>query len=363
MPQPLTPRERFNRAMRFQAVDRMPILACGPWPTTKEKWHSEGMRDVESEFAAFDGPMQSCWLYGKHQGPIPAFEEMPLEETDAYCDVRNYLGQKERRLKSTTSMPFFFEYPIKSRSDWESYKHRLNPDSPGRYPDNWDDLVRERKTTAAGEIRGVAVWGFYGFPREMLGPEALSYMYYDDPDLIREMNEFWTHYTIRRLERAVREMAFDYALIWEDNCYNHGMLHSPEIFREFMAPGYKALVNFFRTHGIEIVTVDSDGNVAELLPLLLDVGVTGVHPFEVASGMDVTAIGRQYPKLQMWGGIDKRALAKDKQAIDEELMRVIPAMKRRGGYAACLDHSVPSDVSLENHRYYVKRLVEMSAMD
>jgi hypothetical protein len=191
----------------------------------------------------------------------------------------------------------------------------------------------------------------------------LSYMYYDDPGLILEMNEFWTHFTLRRLKRAVREMAFDYALIWEDNCYNHGMLHSPEIFRRFMAPGYKALVSFFRTHGIEIVAVDSDGNVAELIPLLLDVGVTGVHPFEVASGMDVTAIGRQYPALQMWGGIDKRALAKNKQAIDEELMRVIPAMKRRGGYAACLDHGVPSDVSLENHRYYVRRLLEMSVRD
>jgi uroporphyrinogen decarboxylase len=283
-----------------------------------------------------------------------------LAETDAHCDVQNYLGQKERRLKDSTSMPFFFDYPIKCRADWESYKKRLNPDSPGRYPDNWDDLVRERKTTAAGEIRGVAVWGFYGFPREMFGPEALSYMYYDEPGLIRDMNEFWTNFTLRRLERAVREMAFDYALIWEDNCYNHGMLHSPQVFREFMAPGYRALVGFFQSNGIDIISVDSDGNVSELIPLLLDVGVTALHPFEVAAGMDVVTIGGQYPALQMWGGIDKRALAKGKNAIDAELERVIPAMKKRGGYAACLDHGVPSDVSLENHRYYLKKLLEIS---
>jgi len=79
--------------------------------------------------------------------------------------------------------------------------------------------------------------------------------------------------------------------------------------------------------------------------------------------MDVTAIGRQYPALQIWGGIDKRALARNTRAIDDELQRVIPAMKRRGGYAACLDHGVPSDVPLENHRYYVRRLLEMSFME
>ncbi|MBU4211511.1 MAG: hypothetical protein KKD33_02890, partial [Verrucomicrobia bacterium] len=59
----------------------------------------------------------------------------------------------------------------------------------------------------------------------------------------------------------------------------------------------------------------------------------------------------------------KRALAKDRRAIDAELARVIPAMKKRGGYAACLDHGVPSDVSLENYRHYVQQLLEMSVMD
>jgi len=58
--------------------------------------------------------------------------------------------------------------------------------------------------------------------------------------------------------------------------------------------------------------------------------------------------------------IIKRALAKGPDAIDVELKRVILPMKERGGYAAGIDHSIPSDVPLKNYRYYVKRLKEIS---
>ncbi|HEY3416896.1 MAG TPA: uroporphyrinogen decarboxylase family protein [Armatimonadota bacterium] len=356
----LTPRERFLRAMRFEPVDRLPLLHMGLWQETEQRWLAEGMTELTAELAGFDGPLQSCWLYGPYQGPIPAFEPEIINRTAQYIDQRNELGQIERRSIGQTSMPFFLEYPVSSRADWDGYKRRLDATSPERYPDNWTTLVDERSTTAAGEIRGVAVWGYYGFPRQLCGPEQLSLLFYDDPDLIRDMNEYWLAFTMQRLERGLREMDFDYALIWEDNCYNHGMLHSPAVFREFMAPHYRTLIDFFRSHGIDMISVDSDGNVTELIPLLLDVGVTAIHPLEVAAGMDVVALGREYPQLQMWGGLDKRALAIDQQAIDDELARVIPAMKARGGYAAALDHNVPPDVSLANHRYYLQRLREIS---
>ena len=41
-------------------------------------------------------------------------------------------------------------------------------------------------------------------------------------------------------------------------------------------------------------------------------------------------IGKQYPRLQIWGGLDKRALAHGPEAIDAELERVIPSMRERG---------------------------------
>jgi len=84
-----------------------------------------------------------------------------------------------------------------------------------------------------------------------------------------------------------------------------------------------------------------------------------MSPWEVASGCDVVEIGRKWPDLVMAGGIDKRVLARGKEAIDRHLEYIIPAMLRRGGYIPMCDHGVPDNVSFENYLYYRKRMCEL----
>ncbi len=51
------------------------------------------------------------------------------------------------------------------------------------------------------------------------------------------------------------------------------------------------------------------------------------------------------PFLAMFGGIDKRVLARSKADIDRFLEYVIPTMRERGGYIPTCDHGVPEEVS------------------
>ena len=84
-----------------------------------------------------------------------------------------------------------------------------------------------------------------------------------------------------------------------------------------------------------------------------------MSPFEVASGCDVVALGKQYPELAMFGGIDKRILADSKEAIDREVERILPIMRERGGFIPTCDHGVPEEVPYENYLHYRKRCVEL----
>ena len=103
-----------------------------------------------------------------------------------------------------------------------------------------------------------------------------------------------------------------------------------------------------------MILVDTDGDFEVLIPVFLDSGVDGFCPIERASGMDPIRFRKQYGNsFSMFGGIDKREIAKGKKAIDAEIERTILPLLDNGGYIPTIDHSVPPDVSLENFTYYL----------
>ena len=66
--------------------------------------------------------------------------------------------------------------------------------------------------------------------------------------------------------------------------------------------------------------------------------------------MDPIRIKKNYgDKLAMRGGINA-VLWSDKEAIIEELERVIPVLKENSGYIFSSDHSIPNSVSFENFK-------------
>ncbi|MGI6706517.1 MAG: hypothetical protein ACOX6S_09840, partial [Clostridia bacterium] len=111
-------------------------------------------------------------------------------------------------------------------------------------------------------------------------------------------------------------------------------------------------------HDIAIFSLDTDGDCTELIPLFLESGINLIYPFEVAAGCDIVAIRKQYPNLAIMGGIDKREIAKGKEAIDRELERV-RELFAYSGYFPALDHLIHPEISWEDFQYLVWRLKEM----
>ena len=279
--------------------------------------------------------------------------------------VRNQYGIIERVAKRSEnrSIVQYVRFPVESRGGWERLKPSLEAAAPGRFPDEWPS--RARAHNADDEI---VVWGgghlcgFFSFVRELVGDEEVLYLFYDDPDLVRDMLSFQLERLTELLEAAAADLTIDCLFIWEDMCYKNGPLISPQHFREFLLEPYRRYIATAKSLGIEAIDVDSDGNVAELIPLWLEAGVTMLHPFEVQAGMDVVQLKRQLgDTIVLRGGVDKRQLANGRDAIDTEVARVRPAYEA-GGYIPCADHSIPPDVPYDNFRYYLDRRRQLIGM-
>lgn len=339
--------------MHFEQADRAPIWeVIGWWPETLDRWHDEGMPDNTQPQRYFD--LDYYERLPLAHDIYPGFKEEALEEDDRHVIYRAHDGVVMHKLKhGPRSMPQFMRFPIETRRDWERFKReRLDPDAPGRFPLNWDFIVSSlplRDFPAA-----IHAGSLFGRPRNWMGMENISYALYDDPGLVEDMAETMADLSISLLERVFAQTAqIDYALMWEDMCYNHGCLISPEHFRRILVPQYQRITEVLHRNGVDVILLDCDGYHDEILPLWIEGGVTGVYPLEVAAGEDPVALRKEYPDLLMVGGIDKRELAKDRAAVRAEVDRKVPFMLDHGGWIPSVDHSVPHDVPLDNYQYYL----------
>jgi uroporphyrinogen decarboxylase len=367
---PMTDRRRFLAALRYDSPDRLPNHELGLWGQTAEKYVAAGMPED-----ATGNWFQGCDFLGLDRrdfvpldsGPIPAYEHEILEQTERYTIYRNRWGIVHKALETgmvrgtRASMDQYLRFPVETREDFRSMKHRYDPTSAGRRPDDWPRRVeRWRERNCPLCLLTNASFGIYSHMRRWMGTENLSLAFYSQPALVEEMVEHLTDFLIELTRPALEQLDIDYFNFFEDFAYKTGPLLSPKLFRRFLMPAYRHINAHLRRHGVEFIWLDSDGNPEVLVPLMMESGINCLWPLEVAAGMDPVSLREEFgPDLRLSGGIDKRALAKGHRAIDEELDRRLRPMLAHGGYIPTIDHTVPPDVPYENFMYYMERKMRM----
>jgi hypothetical protein len=345
--------ERYRRFINFETVDRPPlILPGGIFPITRRRWEREGLpvgADLNEYFGGEPMPVRSLALDTLLN---PPFEEKVLEETGEFIVKIDSHGVTCRNFKDETSMSEHLEYPIKGPPDLEWLRRRFDPTTPGRIAPDW--LERARALREQGTLTFINGGMYFAFLNEHMGTEAVLMAYFDAPELIHEVNELQCRLCEQALNTALPHFKPDRIGYHEDMAYKNGSMISPAMFREFMTPYYKRVTAITAKYGVNHHLMDSDGDIRELIPLWLECGINDFAPLEVAAGMDVVALRREYGRrIMMEGGFDKRILASDKTAIKREFERLTPAIDG-GGYLISCDHIVPHNVPLANYAYLVE---------
>lgn len=276
---------------------------------TMDRWKKEGMPEEVNplNFFGFD---RIKFTGGNPYGLIPPFDLKVISEDEDTRVICDELGITKKVFKKyeDSKMPQWLDFPIKCRRDFKEFKRRLNPHSSGRYPANWENLVKGWKKRDFP--LGIAAGSFWGHTlRNWIGVEKFCFLFYDDPNFIHEMMEYLEDFFLELIKKAVKEVDFDFASFGEDIGFKTASFISPKMFKDFILPHYVRVCRFLRENGIEVIFVDSDGNIEELIPLWLKVGVNGFSPLEVAAGMDAISLKEKYGKdIVLAGNIDKRTL-------------------------------------------------------
>lgn len=336
-------RERILTALSHREPDRVPIHD-GPWPATIDRWHREGLPEDMSpaEYFGYEIVFMGCDL-------SPRFPEETLEETDEYVIQRTATGAINKNFRDRRSTPGLVDRPIKTKEDWPPIRDRLYPDETRV---DWEDL-RAHVGRARREGKFILFAGSYGYDmlQSYMRSERLLMAMATDPEWVREMIVTLAELNVA-MAGMMMERGIEFDCFWcgNDMGYRNGLLFSPETYRRTHREADRMVFSFFHRHD-KPVFLHSDGDVSELLPDLIEVGVDCLHPLEVKAGMDLKRLKQEYgDRLSFWGGIDARVMAApDLLPIEQEIASKFEVAKAGGGYIYHSDHSVPPNVSFERY--------------
>ncbi len=320
----MTNRERFRACMDFKPVDRMPVIEPFVWwDLTLERRYSEGLpKDVDPvEFFGLD-PHHQKWIGpGPNDNPKRDDGEWDVDSFDKYELAKTHF------------------YPVRA----------FDP----------DEIKFQAGRHESGEIFSwITVEGFFWFPRELFGIQRHLTAFYEHAELMHAINRDLLKYNKRVISEYCGIMVPDWMTIAEDMSFNTGSMIGTDLINEFMRPYYLDLLAHARECGISNILMDTDGNHSDIISLFHEeIGIDGFVPFERNSGLDLQAVRKEYPRLRIIGGFEKRAMSGSEEVLVQEFESALPVL-RQGGIVLGCDHQTPPQVSIEQYKRYVHYLIE-----
>jgi len=328
----LSDRERFNRQMHYQPVDRCFNMEFGYWDENFREWDlfvKNGIRNNEGAdvFFNFDRIAGVSGLIGMN----PAFESKVISETATTRILQNGDGLiAEVPRDGHDTIPHYLRASIVTPEDWRRAKEdRFRLDDPARKVDV--AALRRKHPSDRDYPLGVHCGSMIGRIRDMLTLEGIAYAMYDHPEMVEDMVETHCLLVEQFLDQVLGKLDFDFASGWEDIAFKNGPIVGVDFFKNVVTPRYKRIGRRLRAAGIDLWYTDCDGDVRPLMPYFLESGINCLFPFEVNSCTHPKVLLDKYGKdLRIMGGFDKIEMAKGPEAIRRYMESLVPLVERGG---------------------------------
>ena len=321
-------KQRFLGTLLGEGADRFPFFDLEPDEETVERWHGEGLPEERSVADFFH--LETHYSAGLTIRSFPYFQKAADLLTDPSSFARHY-----------------------------------DPDDPSRYAP--DFVERCRRLEREGRVVYVDASG--GGLLQMLGVGdwkslvAASVALLEEPLKVADLLDRTTDFYCVCLERVLSKVSVDYAALYEPIAANTGPVISPAMFERFAMPGYrKVLALLERFHVPLRIFCTTGGNLASLLPPLIDAGINGLWISNILDAdMEYGALRRTFgPDLALIGGIDAGALNREEDVMIKTVRETVIPLLESGRYLPCLDDRPRNNISFARYKLYRKLLEEIA---
>jgi uroporphyrinogen decarboxylase len=366
----LTSKERFDRILKHQPVDRVGLFEVY-WKETVQNWVAQGYfarPEMVSDHFGLDvrrtggeitpGDYKIINLVAN----VDSADQI-VEETEAVKLIRDGNGALLRWNKNASGAPEHVDFAVKDRRGWEehirpallderTYERRINF---SHYRDLRAKCARDSRFMSCGIV------GPFDQMSPMCGHEHLLMGMALDGEWVRQMADLYATVGVQLLEILFeREGLPDGLWVWDDLGFKNRPFMSPRMYRELLYPAHKKLFDFAHSHQLPVI-LHCDGYVEALIPSLIEAGINCLQPLEAKAGMDLVKLKKRFgDQIALIGGMDERVLeTNDCRAVEAELLSKLPLAMAGSGYVLQVDHSVSPLVDYTTYKYFVERGLEI----
>ncbi|HSM59070.1 MAG TPA: uroporphyrinogen decarboxylase family protein [Candidatus Sulfomarinibacteraceae bacterium] len=176
-----------------------------------------------------------------------------------------------------------------------------------------------------------------------------------EPKLAHHFFERLTHELVTGIERYLGAVGdyVDVFMVADDVGHQRGPMMKPEIYRQFVLPGHKAVFEAIHNNSDAAVFFHTDGSVMPLLPDLIDAGMDCFNSVQTdADDMDAMELKRRFGDvITFWGGgVDTHRVLPfaTPDQVREDVRRRMKIFAPGGGYVFATIHNILGDVPPEN---------------
>ena len=344
----MSSRQRVRTAIDLKIPDCVPVYD-GPWASTVELWHRQGLPENTTPGEYFDYDLELIYADLSPRLPVKV-----ISENDEYITETTPYGGVRRNHKDLSTTPEVIDCPIKKKDDWPSIKERLKPD-PSRI--DWPQLEKTfKKLRNQNKYIAFACPSGYDLMQSFIKSEQLLMFMFDDPEWIKEMIDTNSELITATLQMMYDEgFAFDGLFTFNDMGYKNSSLFSPQMYQQIIGPSDRKRNQWCHEHDMQTI-LHSCGCVKDLIPDIIAHGFDCLQALEVKAGMDIAELKPLYGnKIAFFGNIDARLIEdSDDSKIENEIRGKFKIAMPKGGYLYHSDHSIPNDVSFEKYNFVIQ---------
>ncbi|MFO7636637.1 MAG: uroporphyrinogen decarboxylase family protein, partial [Clostridia bacterium] len=252
-------RERFQKVMDYEPVDRIPVMALEPYEQTAlERWRNEGYIPGFSPEDTLG--MDRFTRVPVSFSPFPQYDHKVLfEDDETIIETERTYGSVVKRLKSAPSMYYgHLEHTVKTFEDWKRARERYDAGLATRFPVNMD-CIAEQLNHSQNPVSLLVFPHFFRLGFYLMGMERFMLAFHDEPALIHDMFGFWNDFTLKLARPFLATAKIDCLILMEDLAYNNAPHVSPAVYKEFWLPYQDLLVKECKRHGVKTICLWTAG--------------------------------------------------------------------------------------------------------